>query len=564
MVDQDGDIFSYNIYSNYQFTQNTFIQTGFSGSSAYLCSGDYDGDNVDDIAVLLHSIEDYDITPYYRLVVFNLFNNQLNIIFDNAFIDASGEFNNNFRRAENSIRLFDIDSDDKDELLLFTFPYAYIFKYKETQSEIISYKENINSNSIFIGDLNKNGVVEIAFPYSNRINFVEFETNSSNKIPYNISGYSISSQTIQLQWDGSSDQYYIYRGENKNNLILIDSTIQKIFTDTNVSSNKSYFYKITSSSILDGGESNPSNIIEVYSHEPAKPVSVTNNSSNSLIVTFSERIKTTIDNLGSFFIPGIGIPNSISPYNQFSYLLTFDNDLMVGPSLLIISDLRDYYNSPLVRDSLEFIVDPAFEELNFYVTTFKIIDPYRIKITFNYNVDQNSAANVLNYIFKPENRVTSVQFDPADPKSIYLDLTYQKPVGSIGREYVLNIENVFSDAASGNIKITNGAGSYLVLTSFAKDLSDVYAYPNPVKSGTGITKVTFANLPQKSKITIFTIDGKHIIDLEESDGNGGVDYNLLDSDGNPISTGIYIYRVVQLNEQNEEGEEKLGKFAVIK
>jgi hypothetical protein len=103
-----------------------------------------------------------------------------------------------------------------------------------------------------------------------------------------------------------------------------------------------------------------------------------------------------------------------------------------------------------------------------------------------------------------------------------------------------------------------------VLTSFAKDLSDVYAYPNPVKSGTGITKVTFANLPQKSKITIFTIDGKHIIDLEESDGNGGVDYNLLDSDGNPISTGIYIYRVVQLNEQNEEGEEKLGKFAVIK
>ncbi len=55
-----------------------------------------------------------------------------------------------------------------------------------------------------------------------------------------------------------------------------------------------------------------------------------------------------------------------------------------------------------------------------------------------------------------------------------------------------------------------------------------------------------------------------INEVEETDGNGGVDYNLTDLSGNQISSGIYIYRIVQLDDQSNEGEEKLGKFAVVR
>ncbi|MGB5530049.1 MAG: hypothetical protein WBQ32_08765, partial [Ignavibacteriaceae bacterium] len=67
-----------------------------------------------------------------------------------------------------------------------------------------------------------------------------------------------------------------------------------------------------------------------------------------------------------------------------------------------------------------------------------------------------------------------------------------------------------------------------------------------------------------AQITIWTIDGSKIGELEETDGNGGITYNLKDMNGNQLSSGIYVYRIVMLDESNNEKEEKLGKFAVIR
>lgn len=121
---------------------------------------------------------------------------------------------------------------------------------------------------------------------------------------------------------------------------------------------------------------------------------------------------------------------------------------------------------------------------------------------------------------------------------------------------------MISDQASGSVRVNEGAGSYIVLSTYAKDLSDVYVYPNPTNEGT--EKVTFANLPQRAKITIWTLDGVMVNEIEETDGNGGVDFNLTDFSGNKISTGIYIYRIVMIDDTRNEGEEKLGKFAIVK
>ena len=110
--------------------------------------------------------------------------------------------------------------------------------------------------------------------------------------------------------------------------------------------------------------------------------------------------------------------------------------------------------------------------------------------------------------------------------------------------------------------INSGAGSYLVLTGYAKDLSDVYIYPNPAKVASG--KMTFANLPKRAKIIIWNLNGIRINELDETDGNGGVDYNMRDQSGQELGSGIYIYRIVRLDDSNNEVEEKIGKFAVIR
>jgi hypothetical protein len=458
----------------------------------------------------------------------------------------------------------DIDNDGDDELVLFVFPYAYIFQRDFNENKIVAYKENINSNSIFIGDLNNNGINEIAFPNNNEIEFFEFAFSNQTSTPHNVSGFSLDSSTLQLFWNGLAERYYIYKGLDAVNLELIDSLVfEPSYLDMNVELDKTYYYAIKAyDPIKPEPLSGLSNIIEVYAHTPSNPDSAYSNSNRSVIVSFSEKMKNTIENLQSFEIPTVGYPNSITPNNQYSYLLSFNENLPDGELKVIIKDIKDFYNSPIATDTLTFLVASTPDIQSFYVTSFEVVNPYNIKVSFNFNVDEPSALNSNNYVFTPENRVTSVTVDPNDSKTIYLDLTNQKPIGSIGKEYVLRINNLQSDGFSGNIPINTGAGSYVVLSSYAKDLSDVYVYPNPTKEGT--EKITFANLPQRAKISIWTMDGILINEIEETDGNGGVDYNLIDFSGNNISSGIYFYRIVQLDETGNDGEEKLGKFAIVR
>jgi hypothetical protein len=564
MVDQDGDIFGYKITGNNKFEKGFVIRTGFLGSSAHLTSGDFDGDGKQELAVLLHSVEDLDISPFYRLVVFNILNNQVNFLFDKALIDASTEFNNTFRRSENSIRIKELDNDGSDELILFVFPYSYIFKYDFGSVRVVSYRENINSNSIFVGDLNDNGVPEVAFPTENGIQFIEFTFSEQAPKPLGLNGFSISASAIQLKWSALAERFYIYKGLTPDNLILIDSLVfEPSYIDNFVEPDKNYYYGVRSYNPFNLIPlSGMSNIISVYSHTPAIAINAVSNSNRSVIVTFSEKMKNTIDNLQSFNVLGFGYPNSITANNQYSYLLTFNSDFSNGEHQIVIKDIRDFYGSPIQTDTLTFTTISSPEDPSFYVSNFEIINSYKIKLTFNFPVDQNSALNTNNYIFTPDNKVSSVYIDQTDPKIIYLDLTGNKPVGSIGKEYVLRIKDLISDAASGGVTINSGAGSYLVLSTFAKDLSGVFVYPNPTKENA--EKITFANLPQRAKITIWSIDGQIIYELEENDGNGGVDFYLKDFSGNRISSGVYIYRIVQLDNMRNEGEEKLGKFAIIR
>jgi hypothetical protein len=315
--------------------------------------------------------------------------------------------------------------------------------------------------------------------------------------------------------------------------------------------------------------SNLSSPVEIYVHTPGKVLSAEALSAKTVTVTFSEKMNNTIENLQAFelIIDSAGNfrnPNSVAPANQFAYLLTFREPIPVGENQLLIKDLKDFYGSPIDSALIHFTMDSTIANQEFFISSFKIENPYLIRVTFNFDVDETSAQNVGNYFFEPDNKASSITIDENNKKTILIDLKGQKPVGSIGKEYVLRVKNVRSSSSTGNIEINSGAGSYVVLTGFANDLSDVYVYPNPAEIGTGITKITFANLPQYANITIWTLDGTKVGEVEENDGNGGADFNLQDFSGDFLSSGIYIYRIVMLDEINNESDEKIGKFAVVR
>lgn len=561
-VDYDGDLLSYKILGpgNFQ-TGNSLITKFLTNSNNILSAGDFDGDGIEEIAVLY---ETNTIAPNFLLRIFNFKDNSLNILYEKVFLDQSAEFTGSvFNDVYQSLRFVDINGDGNSELILNIFPYLYILKYYQTGIKIIFYDEGVNNRDIFVGDLNRNGVNEIAFQNSEGTKFYEFATSDKAVVPYSLKGFSIDSTKINLSWSGTGDRFLIYKGTNRENLQIIDSTTLKTFEDNDIENNWNYYYSIQSHNASKREQySNLSSAIEVYSHGPASVVSIVNNNRSNLLVNFSEKIKPTIENLRSFEVSDSIFPNSISAANQYSYLLSFNEELPVGNKLLIIRDLNDFYNSPIKQDTVPFNILPVETQQEFFIVSFKIINPFRIKLTFNLDVDETFVLNKENYIFEPENKISNIELDNTDKNIVYLNLDGKKPVGSIGREYRLRVINLKSSTESGSIQINSGAGSVVVLSSFAENLSGVFVYPNPVN--TQIGKVTFANLPKRAKINIFSLNGDRINEIEETDGNGGVDFDLTYETGEKLNTGVYIYRVVMLDDSDNEVEEKIGKFVFIK
>lgn len=565
LIDEDGDLISFEIRGDNNFVPYKTISTEFFGNSAYLTNGDFNGDGKQEIAVLLHSIEKLDIAPYYRLIIFNFLENNINILFDYPFIDAAYEFNNAFRKAENAIKFSDLDNDGKQELVLFTFPYAYVIKFDSEGSKFIAYFENVNSNSILISDFNKNDVRELALPKADKTRFVEFFDANKYTIPFITEAYSLDSSTIKLNWTGQSETYIVYRGFSNDNLIPYKTLNSNELIDSNLTNNTYYFYAVQSIDLFNPSRnSNISETKDVFVKGRTKIVNLLAKNSKSLIVTFNNKIRTTIDNLKSFRVIDFGYPNSISPLNQYSYLLSFDNELSYGPKRLVVDSLVDFYNSPIARDTINFFVPQVFSNEFLYVNSFQLLNPYTIKIEFNETLDETTAFLKDNYKFEPQNTIKSIRFDDNDTKTIILSLEGGKPIGSVGIEYVLKLKNLRSDSRSGFKLLKEGAGSYIVFNKNLSNLSDAYAYPNPVKINSNNSYIMFANVTKRTKIQILNLNGALIKEFETVNETGGSKYDLRDEKGEFISSGIYFYRIISLDDSRNETEIKEGKFAVIK
>lgn len=106
-----------------------------------------------------------------------------------------------------------------------------------------------------------------------------------------------------------------------------------------------------------------------------------------------------------------------------------------------------------------------------------------------------------------------------------------------------------------------------------KELNDIFVVPNPYvstsdfepqnnfRSGRGIRRIYFMNLPAKCTIRIYTITGELVKTLlhNESIDNGQEAWDLTTKDGMNLAYGVYLFHV------DAEGiGSHIGRFAVIK
>ena len=110
--------------------------------------------------------------------------------------------------------------------------------------------------------------------------------------------------------------------------------------------------------------------------------------------------------------------------------------------------------------------------------------------------------------------------------------------------------------------MTQNEGSSLSFVLRQSSLNEVYTLPNPFKYSKN-ELLTFGNLTLNSKIEIYDLNGNILKELVENDGDGGITWDLKDKNNNLIIEGIYLYKITGLNDNGENFESELKKFAVL-
>ncbi|MBS1516322.1 MAG: S8 family serine peptidase [Bacteroidetes bacterium] len=523
--------------------------------------GDFDGDGIKEFA--LGSVSNNsDLLQYYELTVYR--SNGEN--FEAAdVIDINGYKN----YTETSTRAGDIDADGKDEILINTGTNFYILKYNSAKGHLepVYYMPDINTVNQIVHDFDGNGVNEIGLNTVNDTLFF-YEKNVSYTgpvTPGNISAYSIDSNQVRIEFAPVQNvsYYKIYKSSTDSNQVFtpIDSVNAPVYADGQVTNRKNYYYKISSVSTIGGyKESYLSDAQKVYVHNKPRLLSAKSENNGYVSVRLSETIQSVIPNLNSFTVNGIGSPDNIAIKNSNEYLLIYNNRFANGNYSLKAIGLRDFYFSPVDTSSVTFNVS-QFDSVKFYIRNLTLIDKNKLKVEFNLPLDSASAFNKSSYSIAPfDIGISGISFD-ANRSTINLTLENKAPLGATGKTYILTAKNIYS---SGGIKIVEGAGGSFGLIFNKEDLSEVYVYPNPWASNLGQDFVTFANLTVSANIKIYDLNGNFVSEVNETDGNGGAEWDLRDKAGNKISSGIYIFRASGKNSSGAEVEEKIGKFVVVR
>ncbi|MDD2805936.1 MAG: T9SS type A sorting domain-containing protein [Elusimicrobiales bacterium] len=106
--------------------------------------------------------------------------------------------------------------------------------------------------------------------------------------------------------------------------------------------------------------------------------------------------------------------------------------------------------------------------------------------------------------------------------------------------------------------ITGGAPALLLVTATARgDLGAAHCYPVPFRQSQGHTKITFTGLTRAAAVRVYTISGELVRALEKNDSGETLDWDLKNSRGQSVVSGVYIYTVKSGSQKNT------GKLMVI-
>jgi len=564
MGDYDGDVYIYEGVGPNRFRFTWSDRLPLLDTIDFLSQGDYDGDGLVEFAVGCHSDprldseQEFDSRHWLYRIYKREGDDSFRPIWQARFFGFQPP-----QDFDSGVSSGDIDRDGRDELLINVFPDFYVVDFDPDRKEFVPlwhYLPN-RSNVAVVGDLDGNGVKEFYFNDGTQIiGFEKLSATSGPPVAIGLRASPLDSERVRVQWKTvpQAEGYFVYRGTDRQTLWRQAFTRTSEYLDAGLMKDVEYWYAV---SVIDSSatpmESRRSAMVRARPNNNPFLRAAVFVPPNHLRLTFSEPLGASAKIPTHYDLrPEVGHPSSAvwGQSGQEIILTIVPGFPRPGEYRVTARGLFDLEGTPL--DTTRRMASFAVQSLSPapYIVSAELVGESELVVRFSEALEPATITDPSHYRLRPWGQVKEARLDSQDPRTVRLRLDPAMPLGALGVSFTLEVRGVRSVAG---VEIIPGQGDRTALIFTAPNLHRMFVYPNPCRASEG--KLVFANLTSRATIKIMTASGEVLRTLKETDGNGGVEWDLTDERGHRVGSGIYLYLAT-----NDRGERKVGKFAVVR
>ncbi|MCI0699436.1 S8 family serine peptidase [candidate division KSB1 bacterium] len=552
--DYDGDLYIYEAAGDNSFTATWSDSLLLIDSIDFIRAGDFDGDGRLDFAAGCHSDpglnaeQEFDARHWRFRIYRSAGDNRYEPVWEQAFFGLQSP-----QDFDAGIGAGDIDNDGRDELFLNLFPNSYVVKIENGQGRVIWNYQPARSNTTVVANLDGVGLPEFYFADGEKLRAFQLpDAQTGAPAPAEVEARPLDASRVLLTWRQvtGAEGYAIYRSAGDALLQLLTTKTQNVFFDSLLVTEQLYRYAVATIDSQQQSMIGPRSLI--VSVRPSKPpivVSAYFFAPHHVAVLFDEPMHESVRQTALFRLSQAGAPLDVQPESVVlsrsgnEVILSFPQIVFTtGDYQVRVNGAVDVDRVPLdtTRNRTTFTVAP--ESPRFYVVSAALESPRQILVRFNLPVETASAISTANYRLKTlgssvknEIVLASAAVVTGDSNAVRLTLA-QGVLGPFGRNHLIEIIGVRS--ASG-IPLRPGEGDAVGFSMPSANLDHVRIYPNPFLADRHLM-LTIGGLTEQAVVKIIDVEGRVLATLEESDGNGGVDWDTRDASGRLAPSGVYL------------------------